>query len=232
MLFKTRGIVLNYIKYKESSIIAKIYTEEFGLQSYIENGVRSPKSHGKIALFQPLTLLDLVVYNNKTKDIQRISELKCSRPFYNIPTDIKKSALAIFVSEVLNLSLKEHSENNQMFDFLFDSLNFLEDHEEQIENFHLFFLLNLSAYLGFEPQNVRDISNRIREQDVILKKESEDILNKLIQTPFGENLNITKAQRLDCLDILLDFYRLNLDNFGTLKSLSVLKDVLEWKIFF
>ena len=76
MLYKTRGIALSYIRYKESSIIARIFTETFGMQSYIVNGIRSKNAKTKIALFQPLTILDLVVYNNKKKDINRISERK------------------------------------------------------------------------------------------------------------------------------------------------------------
>ena len=44
MIIKTNGIVLKYLKYKESSIICKIYTESHGLQSFIVNGVRSTKS--------------------------------------------------------------------------------------------------------------------------------------------------------------------------------------------
>jgi DNA repair protein RecO (recombination protein O) len=83
MLHKTRGIGLSYLRYRESSIITKIYTEAFGIQTYIVNGVRSSKSkNNRIALFQPLTLLDMVVYHkNKEDTVHRISELKCYAPF-------------------------------------------------------------------------------------------------------------------------------------------------------
>ena len=83
MLQKTRGIALSFIKYRDTSIIAKIFTEEFGMQSYIVNGVRSKSAKTKIALFQPLTLLELVVYHNKKKEIHRISEIKCFRNFHS-----------------------------------------------------------------------------------------------------------------------------------------------------
>ena len=73
MITKTRGVVLNYIKYGDTSIICKIYTEQFGLQSYIINGIRNSKSKN-IGLFQPLNILDLVVYYKKTSGLQRIKE--------------------------------------------------------------------------------------------------------------------------------------------------------------
>ena len=95
MLHKTKGIVLNFVKFKETSVIVKIYTEKFGLQSYIENGVRSSKSKNKIALFQPLTQLELVVYHDPKKEINRISEIRCILPYKSIPFEIKKSRNAL-----------------------------------------------------------------------------------------------------------------------------------------
>ena len=119
MIHKTKGIVLSHIKYKESSIIAQIYTREFGKRSYIVNGVRTKKNNGKIALYQPLTLLDLDVYERKSKNIQRINDVKCSHPYSSIPFDIKKTTIAIFLSEFLSKSLqnKEFTDTDK-FDFI------------------------------------------------------------------------------------------------------------------
>jgi len=227
MLHKTRGIVLNYIRYKETSIIVKIYTEEFGLQTYVENGVRSARSKGKIALFQPLTLVDLVVYFKPGVEIQRISEIKCGHPFYNIPTDIRKMTLGIFVTEILALTLREHTGNATLFDFLQKALVFLEEQEEHTENFHLFFLMSLSAYLGFGPETARDIRMQLQEHGIAVSAGEEGILQKILETPFGGRLDIGKSQRLTALEHLVDFYRLNLDSFTGVRSVQVLKEVLE-----
>ena len=96
MLHKTKGIVIGYIPYRESSIIVKLYTENFGIQSYIENGVRSAKGKNKIALFQPMTLLDVVVYHNDKKDLHRISEIKCTSPLVSIPMTLRSLVLQSF----------------------------------------------------------------------------------------------------------------------------------------
>src|SRR4051812_40998701 len=113
MLHKTRGVAISYIRYRESSIIAKIYTELFGIQSYIVNGVRSSTSKtNRIALFQPLTLLDLVVYHKEKSDnVRRISEIKCYNPFNTLPYNVVKSSLALFVTEILGKTLKEEEAN-------------------------------------------------------------------------------------------------------------------------
>ena len=99
MLHKTRGIVLNYIKHRETSIITHIYTELFGRQSYIINGVRSHRSKIKLTLFQPLTILDLEVYYKPVRDLQRIKEVRNHTLLFNIPNDIHKSSIAIFIAE-------------------------------------------------------------------------------------------------------------------------------------
>ena len=226
-MHKTRGIVLNYIRYRETSIIVKIYTEEFGLQTYVENGVRSARSKGKIALFQPLTLVDLVVYFKPGAEIQRISEIRCSHPFYEIPTDIKKTTLGIFVTEILVLTLREHTGNPRLFDFLQEALIFLEEQQQQVENFHLFFLMSLSAFLGFGPETASDIRMQLQEHAIAMSARETAVLQEILRTPFGAKVDISKAERLAALDHLVWFYRVNLDGFTGVRSLQVLKEVLE-----
>ena len=80
MVHNTKGIVLRVVKYGETSVIVTIYTELFGIQSYIVNGVRttSKKGASKASLFQPAAILDLIVYHNELKNLQRIKESRWS----------------------------------------------------------------------------------------------------------------------------------------------------------
>ncbi len=227
MLHKTRGIVISYVKFRETSIIAKIYTEKFGVQSYIENGVRSAKGKNKIALFQPLTVLDLVVYHDHKKDINRLSEIKCPQPFQTIPYDITKSSIGIFINEILNKSLKEHEENIPLFEFLVDSLYYLDQLEEFSQNFHLYFLIKYSFFLGFSPENAADIFNELLDIGIHISDETKVIFDDLIKFEFGKNIQISRIQRKQILDALLSFYRIHVEGFGVLKSLQVLKEVLD-----
>ena len=167
MLHKTRGLVLSYIRYRETSVIVRIYTEAYGLQSYIENGVRSSRGRNKIALFQPLTLLDLVVYHKEQGGIQRISEVRVSPPYRSIPFELSKATMALFVAEVLGRVLREEESNPALFDFLRESLLWLDAAGEHFENFHLWFLWQLSFYLGFQPESARQLAEELRQLSLI-----------------------------------------------------------------
>ena len=117
MLKKTAGIVLSSIRYKESSIIVKIFTRDLGLKPYLVNGVRTQGNKSKIALYQPMTLLDLVVYNKENSGLQRISEARLQRANQLIPFDFTRTGLAFFMTEVISRSIYENYQNETLFDF-------------------------------------------------------------------------------------------------------------------
>jgi DNA repair protein RecO (recombination protein O) len=151
MLHKTRGIVLKTTPYSESSVVVQIFTEKFGLQSYLVNGVTKPKAKIRLNMLQPLHLLELVVYHKSNGNLQRISELRNQPVLQNIPYDLIKSSLALFINEVLYKSLKMHYEDEAMFNFIFTSVELLDKSHEGMANFHLYFLIKLTKYLGFYP---------------------------------------------------------------------------------
>ena len=220
MLSKTRGIVFRFTKYGETSIIVNIFTESFGLQSYIVNGVRSSSPGSKIALYQPLTLLDLVVYHRETANINRIKEVKCAHPFHSITMDVRKSTIGMFMVEVMNKAIKEQSHAGDVFDFLFNSIVALDMTEDDVENFHLIFLLRLSRYLGFGASRANEIVGG-RMTDV----ETETNLDQLLKSGFENTPRFTRTDRNTLLDLLLKFYSDHIDTFGDMKSVAVLREI-------
>ncbi|WP_254412962.1 DNA repair protein RecO [Dyadobacter diqingensis] len=230
MLHKTRGIALNYIRYRESSIIAKVYTESFGIQSYIVNGVRSSKSKtNKIALFQPLTLLDMVVYHKSKEDtIHRISEMKCYAPFQSLPYDMYKSSLAMFTTEILGKTLKEEETNEPLFQFIENSVLYLDEASGGFENFHIQFLLQLASYLGFGIETIDDLEGELRENHYphIADKRELQVTHQLLMEPYGTVVALDRSRRVDILEKLLFFYKIHMDTLGEIRSLDVLKEVL------
>lgn len=229
MLQKTRGIALSYIRYRETSIIARVYTEEFGLQSYIVNSVRTARSkNNRIALFQPLTLLDMVVYYKNDRDLHRMSEVKTSHPFQSLPFDVSKSTIAMFVTEMLNKVLKEEAGSPPLFRFLVDSVLFLEEASINYENFHLAFLLKLSFFLGFGPESAREFESQLRENSYpfLPDDEMETALNVMLRQPLGSPIRLARVSRNDILDALVAYYQIHLDSIGEVKSLPVLREVL------
>ena len=226
MLHKTEGIVLNYIKYKDTSIISKIYTRHFGLQSYIVNGVRSQKAKFKIALFQPLTLLEMVVYYKKNANLNRLAELKCPHPQKSIALDIKKSSIAIFIGEMLYKLLKEETSEEALFSYLWHSIQELENQEKGFSNFHLQFLLKLARFLGFQPSSGADIFRQIGgPDDSLVAKEIED-LTYLINHDFQHSLSLSAKNRSHLLQVILKYYHYHIDALGEIRSIQVLKEVL------
>ena len=228
MLHKTKGIALNYIKYKETSIIAKIYTEAFGLTSFIVNGVRSKKARHKVAFFQPLTLLDLVVYHKKNANLNRISELKCPEPLMDLPAKIKKSSIAIFMTEILIKSLKGEEENPSLFHFLYQSILVLEHLPDHHENFHLQFMLKLSQFLGFAPADAHEINTQLSSAGakIFVSEEEEMVIDLFIEQNYENTISISNSVRRKILDQILEFYKIHIDAFGEVKSVAVLNEVL------
>ncbi len=221
MLHKTRGIVFRFTKYGDTSIIVNIFTELFGLQSYIVNSIRTKSAKSRIALYQPLTLLDLVVYHKENVSIARIKEVQCAHPFVTLHTDVKKSALSLFLNEILNKSIREQSHAAEICSFLFDSLEFLDRLNHNYENFHLIFLIKLSRFLGFGPHTTDEIlAGRI------IDVEEEVILKNLLVADFSEQVVMNNIQRRSILNIILQFYALHIENFGEVRSVQVLREVL------
>lgn len=221
MLHKTRGIVFRFTKYGESSIIVTIFTELFGIQTYLVNGVRSKSAKGKIALFQPLTLLDLVVYYKENANIKRIKEVKCLHQYQSLAADLRKSTIAIFISEVLNKTVKDESHAQEIFEFLYHALILLDHQQTAIENFHLIFLIKLSRFLGFGAHQSDEILGAR-----MLDQEEENILKKLLQTDFTEVIPMTNLQRRNVLEAILRFYTLHIESLGEIKSVQVLREVM------
>ncbi|GAB2795797.1 DNA repair protein RecO [Rhabdobacter roseus] len=231
MLHKTRGIALSYIRYRESSIIAKIYTEAFGIQSYIVNSVRSSRAKSnRIALFQPLTLLDLVVYHkpNREEALHRISEIKCRVPFHSLPFEVIKSSLALFITELLGKTLREEESNEPLFQFIEDSVRYLDEAEKGYQNFHLHFLLQLAAYLGFGLDSSQGFEEELTQRHYPhrLDAAQREALLIFLAAPYGTPAPLDASRRAVLLEMILFFYNIHLDSLGEIKSLEVLREVL------
>lgn len=221
MLQKTRGIVLRFTRFKETSIIVTLFTESYGTHAYIVNNIRSSKATSKIALYQPLTLLDLVVYHRPNQQIARIKELKCIYAYQTFSTDIIKSSIALFLNEVLNKSLKEESHPKELFEFLQNSLITLDHITDGVENFHLIFLLKLSRFLGFGANRSDEVLI-----DSIAYKLNNVALTSLLQADYTSVLKLTYQDRRQTLDALLQFYSSHIDSFGELRSLAVVRELM------
>lgn len=221
MLHKTRGVVFRFTRYGETSIIVSVFTETFGLQSYIVNGVRSASARNRIALYQPLTLLDLVVYHRPNANINRIREVRCLYPYQSLTADIRKSAIALFLNELVNKTVKEESHAAELCGFLIDSFVVLDTLDWHVENFHLLFMIKLSRLLGFGAFSVNEVLG-VR----IVDEETEQLLNTMLEANYDAPIAISNAKRRELMELLIRFYADHIDNLGDMRSLHVLREVL------
>lgn len=229
MIRKTSGLVLSSIKYKDTSIIVKIFTRELGLKSYLINGVRSMGKGSKMALYQPLSLLELVVYDKENAGLQRISEAKLQIAHQRIPFEFARTSIAMFVTEVINRSIYENYQNESLFDFLFQSVMILDAADTALAHFPLVFLIENAAFLGFAPDYAEGFILESKNQPFVgvALSQTMDYLKILLKEGFNCREKVPVLLRRKLLDHLLDFYGEQQDNPNPLKSLTVIRQVME-----
>lgn len=239
MLHQTRGIVLKTTDYSESSVVAQIYTEKFGVQSYLVQGVKKPRAKIRLNMLQPLHLLDMVVYHKQQGNLQRIAEARLHPVLQRIPYEIERSAMALFLNEMLYKSIRIQSVDEMLFEFAFQAINWLDSTDVVPVNFHLYFLFQLSKYLGFYPAARQEGQAYFDLRDGIFKTTDPGhifVLHEphtsqwasLLNTNWTalSTLNIKNEDRRVLLNKMVAYYRLHVDSFGEINSHKVLEEVL------
>lgn len=243
-LLKTKGIVLRTVKYGETSLVVTIFTELFGVQSYMVNGVRvsTKKGSGKANLFQPSAILDLVVYHNELKNLNRIKEFKWDYLYQHILTDVKKNAVALFMVELLTKCLKQPEANSDLFHFTEDAFIHLDQSSDAVTaNFPLFFALHLAVLFGFrmmdnyslqnsffDLQEGKFVSEQPQHPNFLEEKQAfvTSQLLKVMQPHELEDIKLNHDFRRNLLYAFETYYALHIQDFGTMKTLPVLKEIL------
>ena len=240
MLLTTKGIVLHSIKYSETSIIVRIYTEACGLRSYLFKGIRSPKSKTKAGLFQPLTLLEVTANLKEKSTLHTSKEVRLAHPYLSIPFDIRKSSVALYINELLYKAIREEEVNRELFDYLWKSCLLLDSAENSLNCFALVFTAELTHYLGIGPQpgyteskpvfnlNESQFQGVIPDNDAYILPEYGKYFNTLVSTPVEEqdSLHFKTAVRRSLLDSLLLYYQIHVPGFRAMNSHHILHSVL------
>lgn len=244
MIHKTKGVVLRAVKYGETSLITTIYTELFGIQSYIVNGVRTTtrKGHGKANLFQPASILELVLYHNDMKNLQRLREFKWGFLYEHLHFNVFKNAVALFMVELLYKTIKQPETNEPLYNFIEDAFMHLDSADDGVvANFSLFFALHLAVFLGFSIQDNHSKTNRYldlqdgqftAEQPLhphYLDEPYSSTTSQLLKTRHPDELRELRLHheaRRYLLQSYLTFFAIHIQDFGLMKTLPVLQEVL------
>ncbi|WP_281866850.1 DNA repair protein RecO [Flavobacterium sp. GSB-24] len=235
MLVKTKAIVISSLKFQEKSLIVKCFTLSSGLKSYfVRDAFSSRKASQKIAYFQPFSILEIEAVHKNKGTLENFKEIKSAVPFQSIHTDIVKSTMVMFLSEMLHYSIQEEEKNEPLFVFLETALTWL-DHHDEISNFHLIMLLEITKYLGFYPElsevdlpffEMNEGVFTLFQKGNVLSEHETNLFKKLLDLKFDNDLKIFHvAERQILLKILIDYYSLHLEGFKKPKSLEILKEV-------
>lgn len=242
MLKIVHGIILRTVKYSESSVICEVYTRELGLRSYIMSGVRQSKSNIAYGLVRPMNWVEMVVYQRDDKEINRVKELKTAIVYKNLPYDLIRGSVGLFITEVVQKTVKEVEANEALFVFLLESYELLDRLEGSLSNFHLSFLSKLAVQLGFMPDYAfweEGVSNLYFDyvesvfcedkpiHNYFFRPEQNNCLFFFLENPLENcsDLMLSTALRKSFLDTLLTFYRYHFEHFQ-INSHEILHQVL------
>lgn len=237
--YKGRGIVLSTVKYGDSSLVAQLLTDVGGRQSFMVPGVRSTRGRGsKLALFQPLFALEFEGVQPSRGELHRFREVRSGITLRQTPFDLRRSTIALFIAEVLYRLIKECEQSQPLFDFVWGSVEALDSLDEGVANFHLWFLSNLSRFLGFSPTNnyTKGAYFYIREgcytpekpsHSALLEPSEAIILRDMTECDvrhLGE-IGLNRHQRVAFLEALMSYYGYHLEAIRSVKSISILMEL-------
>lgn len=237
MLITTNAIVLSKLKYKDNDLIVKCYTQNLGVVSFLLRGVlKSKKTNTKAAYFQPLSQIQLSISYKENRSLQSVSDTKMNHVYNSLHTHVLKSAIVMFLSEILSSTLQEEEPNETLFSYIETTLLWL-DEQSEYSNFHLLFLLNLSKYLGFYPDtehqeytyfSLKEGKFESNHHDnYTISGENLTLLKQLLGTTFDAlaAVKINSKQRQSFLSMMLLYFELHLGSFKPPKSLQIFNQV-------
>ena len=238
---KIQGIVLQSIRYGDSSLIVKVFTRNYGLKSYMVKGALNRNSQNRVALFQNLNLINYIGVEKANRGtLGYMKDVQLSFVYQSLPLVMNKSAIMMYVSELLSKTITEQEQNEALYDFVVRSLQWLDLVEKDYANFPLFFTLELTRHLGFYPKSNRkdgycfDMMEGSFVPDYPLHPyyfdvESAALLSRLLDVGIDEacGLPLRVSHRRELLDNLIVFMRLHAPVMKDFHSHEVLKLVLE-----
>ena len=237
MLTKTQAIVLHAIKYGETRLIVDMFTKVFGRQAFIVSIPKTPKGKVKKQFFQPLTILEIETDIRPRQQLQKLHDVRLAAPFASIPFEPDKLAISLFVAEFLYYALRSEQRNELLYEYLENSIVWLDGQQSSFANFHLVFLLRLTRFLGFYP-NLDDYKDGdyfdLREsvfmpmppvhRDFLHPEEAQKVqLMMRMDFPTMHLFRMSHQERNRLLEVSIKYYRLHLPDFPEMKSIEVLQ---------
>jgi DNA repair protein RecO (recombination protein O) len=240
MLIKTRGLIFRATKYGDSSLILEVFTEAKGIRKYIVSGVRKARSQTPASLVQPMNLVDLVAYEREGKDLTRLKEVRPAHVYTQIPFDVFRGTIGLFMLEVARNAIRESEENPALFEFLYAAFEFLDTTTGPVMHLHHHFMLELTAHLGFLPSGSWTEATPLFDLKAgqftgghpghpeYLDETRAALMFQLLHANRDElpNITSTRSERTGLLNNLIRFYHYHIEVMREVNSFKILKEVM------
>jgi DNA repair protein RecO (recombination protein O) len=235
---KVEGIVLRSIKFSDNSLIIHLFTRERGRISCMVKKARSKRTGFAPSFFHPFNFLNVEVYYNPNKEIHTLKEVTLEQSFAGLGNDTNRIAIVMFLSELLNKSIRYQHTDKQLYDFLKNSISHFNEGTHSSANFHIFFMIELSKFLGFYPVNNYSDSDYyfdlLNAQFVsassgsqTMDKKTSALLFKFmdLSTENWWEIPLNGELRRKMIESLLNYYTLHTGTNMDIKSLDVFAEI-------
>lgn len=147
--FKTEAIVIKTFDFRETSIIATLYTKEFGKINGILKGIKTAPPKFASTL-EPFSLNEIIFYKKKDSGLHLVSQCDLKDNYVFIRNDLTKVTLASMMMELVDTLMPAEEVNSDVFDL---SINCLKAMSElsYIEKVVTIFKIKLLTFSGFKP---------------------------------------------------------------------------------
>tara|TARA_B100001179_G_scaffold210111_1_gene176516 strand:- start:134 stop:853 length:720 start_codon:yes stop_codon:yes gene_type:complete len=237
MVTSTSAIVLSKIRYKDNDIIVKLFTKEYGAISFIVKGSQNSKKNKiKYVYFQELTILEIQFNYNLKRDLQYIKDIEIKHNYTSSHTDLVKVSVIMFLSEVLSNVITHQKRDIQLYNYIEESLIWYDINKSNTY-FHMIFLIELTRYLGFYPDilsnnfkyfNLEGGSyEKSKTSEYSITGDSLNLFNQILGIKFDSNPlpTLNSKDKMEIINIILTYYKLHINNFKSIKSLEIVKNI-------
>jgi DNA repair protein RecO (recombination protein O) len=184
--------------------------------------------------------VEMVFYEKDNEKLTRFKEIKGADIYKSIPLSMKKMAIGQFIIELARNSIKERNSNEELYDFIIQTMNFL-DQNDPFPILPLYFITRLTQYIGFYPQVNFSPTNQFFDleqgifKSTLDKKDclTEDLSKFLFQLLSNPDIyeackiDIPSSARKELLGKMLVFYSFHVHSFRELKSHEILHEILQ-----
>jgi len=148
MIVETEAIVLNSMKYGDTSKIVSLFTKSFGKVSVLAKGSRKAKNKFGSSL-EPLSYSSISFYNNPSRDLKVLSNSELFLPLRKIPESFPHLSAGLIMSEAISQVVDLNEINTEIFELVTQILIKLNELLPNPQNYTTYFHIKLAEILGF-----------------------------------------------------------------------------------